>query len=153
MKKNVNSIVMFAIFTIFFAFMVLSPDFVSAVPPKANLVPSDYDTGITWKQAIKSKKPIAVNFYVDWCGYCKRFAPILDGVRQEYKSKYDFVLINAENPKNQKLVQDFAIQGYPSFFLVEPRTHLHQLVNQSYYNNPPALRTELDKFLKNINAK
>ncbi len=75
---------------------------VKAVPPRSNLLPSDYSTGITYKQAIKMKKPMAINFYVDWCHYCKQFAPTLDSFRKQYKSNMNFVIVNVEKAGRRK---------------------------------------------------
>ena len=144
MKITKESLIFIFILTLF-GFIVL-PSFVKAVPPKLN--PSDYDTGITWAQAVKLKKPIVANFYVNWCHYCQRFAPTLDNLRREYKSKYTFVLIKADNPQNQKLVDDFGISGYPSLYLVNPKNDNRVFINQSFYSNPRLLKREFDRFLK-----
>ncbi|MFH0702528.1 MAG: thioredoxin family protein [bacterium] len=118
-----------------------------AVPPKTNLLPSDYTTGITWEKALKIKKPIIVNFYVDWCGYCRRFAPVLENLRKEYESKFTFVIINTDDPKNEKLVNSFMIKSFPSLFFVNPKNGRRVFVNQSIYLKPD-LKKELDDFLK-----
>lgn len=135
-------------FIIGFAGIFFSLNKASAVPPKLNLVPSDYSNGLTWEKAQKLNKPIAVNFYVDWCHYCKGFAPILDSLRQQYQSKYSFVFINCDDPKNQALVNSFNIDGYPSFFLVDKKKDRKIKVDNSEYHDMKALRQQLDMFLK-----
>ncbi|HBH18108.1 MAG TPA: hypothetical protein DDX14_04075 [Cyanobacteria bacterium UBA9579] len=143
-----------SLFTLFISSIVvlgiaiMTNNFVQAVPPKASLLPSDYDTGISWSEAVKLNKPIVVNFYVDWCGYCKRFAPTLENLRKEYKSKYSFVLVNAEDPANQKLVKEYNISGFPSLYLVNPKNNTKEFVNHSLYSQPELLKKELNKFLK-----
>ena len=116
-----------------------------AVPPKSNLVPSDYQTGISYEKAVKLHKPMVINFYVDWCGYCKKFAPILDGVRKDYKGKFNFVTINCENPKYKKVVEDFMISGFPTLYIYDPTNDNRVLINNGLYSNPVKLKKELDK--------
>lgn len=147
----INKNLLVGIFSIF-AILAFSITYAVAVPPKANLVPSDYTTGMTWKQAQKAGKPIAVNFYVDWCGYCRKFAPVLEGLRKEYNGKYNIVLINVENPKYKKLAEDFDITGFPTLYLVNPKNDNRVFINQSLYSRPDKLKKEFDRFLK-VNSK
>jgi len=119
-----------------------------ALPPKANLLPSDYNTGISWDAAQKSGKPVAINFYVDWCHYCKSLAPVLYRIRQEYSSKYNFVYINCDAPENQALVRKFKIDSYPSLFLVDTKKHKQVQLDNAIFQNSNALKKEFEKFLK-----
>jgi thiol-disulfide isomerase/thioredoxin len=120
----------------------------NAVPPKANIKPSDYDTGITLQKALaQNKKPIVANFYVDWCGYCKRFAPLLQSLSIDYKDKYIFVLVNAEDPKNQKYVKDYYISSFPSLYLINPSNNNRVFVPQGIYSDKELLKKEFDRFL------
>ena len=131
-----------------FAAIFLNPEYTKAVPPKINLVPSDYNTEMTWEKAQKLDKPIVVNFYVDWCHYCKGFAPILDKLRQQYSSKYSFVFVNCEDPKNKMLEKNFNIQVYPSLFLVDKNKNKKIHIDNSKYENIKLLKQELDKFIQ-----
>lgn len=131
-----------------FASMFLSTDYTAAMPPKINPSPSDYSTGMTWEKAQKLNKPIVINFYVDWCHYCKGFAPVLDKLRQQYGSKYTFVFANCEDPKNKALLDSFKIHSYPSLFLVDKNKHKKIQVDNSKFHDIKLLNKELDKFLK-----
>lgn len=131
-----------------FAALFLNPQYTAAVPPKINLVPSDYTTGITWEKAQKLNKPVVVNFYVDWCHFCKGFAPILDKLRQQYSTKYSFVFVNCDDPTNKLLVKQFNINSYPSLFLVDKKKNKKIQIDNSKYQNINLLKKDLDKFLK-----
>ena len=41
----------------------------------------------TYAKAKETGKPMVVFFYADWCGYCKRFAPVFHSVvkKREFK--------------------------------------------------------------------
>jgi thiol-disulfide isomerase/thioredoxin len=138
------SLIIAAAFTAIF----LNPEYTRAVPPKINLVPSDYSTGMTWKKAKSLNKPIVINFYVDWCHYCQGFAPVLERLRQQYSSKYSFVFINCEDPQNETLVRNFNIKSYPSLFLFDKNKNKKIQVNNSKYSNLNLLKKDFDKFLK-----
>ncbi len=99
MKFKQQLLVLSVVMASGFAGLFLNSEYSAAVPPKLNLVPSDYGTGMTWEKAEKLDKPIVVNFYVDWCHFCKKFAPVLDKIRQQYSSKYSFVFINCDDPQ------------------------------------------------------
>jgi len=146
MKINhkLSVLIIAAVFTAIF----LNPGYSRAVPPKINLVPSDYSTGITWTKAEKLNKPIVVNFYVDWCHFCKGFAPVLDKLRQQYDSTYSFVFINCDDPQNQALVKKFNISAFPSLFLVDEKKNKTIHIDNSKYQNLNLLKEDLDKFLK-----
>jgi len=104
------------------------------------------------EEAVKLKKPIAVNFYVDWCHYCKKFAPVLDSLRKEYQGRVSFVLIKADEPKNSKLVNEYGISGYPTLYLVNPSNDNRVYLNNAIYGNPELIKREIDRFLR-VNKK
>lgn len=123
-----------------------------AIPPKANLVPSDYDTGIKYEDAIKQNKPMVVKFYVDWCGYCKRFAPVFDNIRRDYQGKFSFVLVNCDDARYTRILEDFAIISYPTVFIVDPTNDNRVMVNPVLYGNKELVEKELERFLK-VNSR
>lgn len=130
------------------AIFVFTMSFVQAVPPKANLVPSDYDPGMTYNQAVMAKKPMAVLFYVNWCHYCQKFAPVYDGLRKQYAGKMNFVMVNHDLPANKKLGDEYMISGYPSLYLVNPKNDNRVFLQQSIYERKDLLKREFDRFLR-----
>ena len=111
---------------------------------------SFYDTNTFYSDAVKIGKPIAIDFYTDWCPHCQTFAPILCDIKKQYENKYTFVTVNGENPENTQLMREFNVTSYPSFFLVNPKTNQKVMVDQYLYTDPNALKGELDKFY-NVN--
>ncbi|MFA6988484.1 MAG: thioredoxin domain-containing protein [Candidatus Gastranaerophilaceae bacterium] len=106
------------------------------------------------EQALKQKQRLVVaDFYVNWCGYCRRFAPILHDLKDEYKDKYIFVFVNCEDPKNEKYVKDFYIPAYPSLYLINPTNNNRVLASQDAYGDSNSLRIEFNKFLSENNIK
>lgn len=137
--------------------VTLSSKFVEAFQIGNNTEPSQdqvntskHSNFVTWDQALSMNKPIAIEFYTQWCGYCKKFAPILESLSSEYSSKYSFVKIDAESPENKDLVQSFGISSYPSFFLVDPKSKKYIFIEQSIYTNPKLVKKEMDNFYNSL---
>lgn len=51
-----------------------------------------------------------VEFYADWCGFCKRQRPILEEL-----TDINIGTVNVD--KNPEIVRRFSISGFPSFIL------------------------------------
>lgn len=111
-------------------------------------VPSDYHIGITYEEAVQNQKPIIALFYVDWCGYCMRFMPKYKTIESIYKDKYNVVMINAENPDMKKLVDDAAITGYPTMYILDPKYDNKIHLTNGIYGDLKKLRVEFDRYLR-----
>lgn len=128
--------------------LVFATSVVWAFAPKANLKPSEYHIGTTYESAMKDKKPFVALFYADWCTYCKRFMPKYKILSEVYKSKYNFVMINVEEPKYEKVVKDYVISGFPTIYIIDPTIDNRILINNGLYDNLFSLRTELERYLR-----
>ncbi len=110
-------------------------------------VPSDYHVGVSYEDAVKDGKPIVGLFYVDWCGYCLKFMPKFSTLSKVYKNKYNFVMFNAEAPENANLVQDVALTGYPTVYIIDPKYNNRFLLNNAIYMDMAKIRKEFDRYL------
>lgn len=119
-----------------------------ALTPKANLKPSDYNVGTTYELAMKGDKPFVALFYADWCTYCKRFMPKYKILSEIYSNKYNFVMINVENPVYEKVVKDYMISGFPTIYIIDPTIDNRVLINNALYDNLFNIRTEFDRYLR-----
>ena len=48
-------------------------------------------------EVLKSDVPGLVDFYADWCGPCKRMAPIVEQLASEYEGKITVVKVNIDD--------------------------------------------------------
>ena len=111
--------------------------------------PSDYHIGITYEKAMSENLPVLAVFYADWCGYCLRFMPKFKVLSNVYKDYFNFVMINVEaTPENQQLAQDYAIGGYPTVYIIDPKYDNRILMPNTIYQDMARFRNELDRFLR-----
>lgn len=107
------------------------------------------DPAIVPIQTVKDrKKPTIAFFYVDWCGYCKRFMPIYGEVAKEYKNKFNFAVIHCEKEENLQMVKDFGVHGFPTLFIIDKKVNYNFPLSGSVTQDKEALKAELDKYLK-----
>ena len=64
----------------------------------------------------KGKLPCVIDFYADWCGPCRRVAPILKELAAEYKD--DIVIYKVDVVKEQELASAFGINSLPTLLFV-----------------------------------
>ncbi len=57
-------------------------------------------------------EPCVIDFYADWCGPCKRVAPIMDEMAKKYKGKVKIYKINVD--KERKLASVFQVRSIPA---------------------------------------
>ena len=60
--------------------------------------------------------PCVIDFYADWCGPCKRVAPIMDDLAKKYNGKVKIYKINTD--KERQLSSAFGIRSIPAVLFV-----------------------------------
>ena len=73
------------------------------------------------------KKYVFVDFYADWCGPCKAFAPKLEELSEKYEKNVTFIKVNIEEVE-EEMVEKYNISGLPTFMVFENGSNesLHQ---------------------------
>jgi len=96
---------------------------------KKELVWVKYDDGI--RQAAKENKPVFVDFYTNWCGWCKKMdrETFSDAEVMKYLGD-NFILVKVNAESNLNLVLDFGniterdlsksfgVRGYPTYWFL-----------------------------------
>ena len=67
--------------------------------------------------------PCIIDFYADWCGPCKKVAPILNEFANKYKGQLIIYKINVD--KEKELARAFGVSSIPTFFFI-PRKGIPQ---------------------------
>lgn len=83
---------------------------------------------------MRSPRPVVVDFYADWCGPCRRLAPILRDIAQHYQGEVDFYRINVDD--NQDIAAAFEVRSIPMLLICplegEPKTVVGLYSMQEY---------------------
>lgn len=66
------------------------------------------------EEVIRSKVPVMVDFYADWCGPCKMMSPTVEELANKYEGKWKIGKCNIDESPNT--VAKYGIQSIPSLF-------------------------------------
>ncbi len=82
----------------------------------------------------KGKLPAIVDFYADWCGPCRRVAPIMEKLAEEYDGKLLVYKINTEQERD--LASAFQIKSIPTVLFIpmesQPMMQVGALPEEGY---------------------
>ncbi len=66
--------------------------------------------------AFLGARPVIVDFNADWCGPCRRLAPIVEELAAEYAGKIDFYSVNIDD--NRELANALGIESIPMLLFI-----------------------------------
>jgi thioredoxin 1 len=76
--------------------------------------------------ALRSDGPVLVDFWAEWCGPCRRLAPTIEAVAEEYAAKARVVKLNVDaGPATAKR---YGIQGIPTLILFKDGAEKERIV-------------------------
>lgn len=92
------------------------------------------------KDAKKANKPIMIDFYTDWCGWCKKLDKDVYTDSRVVDLSKKFVCVKIDGDENRKLVEKYDLQGYPTIvFLNSKSEEVERIVG--YKNADDFLKT------------
>ena len=66
--------------------------------------------------AYKGSRPAVVDFYAEWCGPCRKMAPVVAQVAKAHAGRIDFYKVDID--KEQELAAALGINSIPAFLII-----------------------------------
>lgn len=67
--------------------------------------------------AVKSDKPVIVDFWAEWCGPCRMVAPIIEELAADYEGKAVIGKVNVDN--NNEISAKYGIRNIPTILFLK----------------------------------
>ncbi len=79
------------------------------------------------QEVIKENKLTLVDFWATWCGPCRKLAPVINEIAEEFGSKVKFVKIKAD--ENLQTAQKYSISGVPCILIFKNGEPVERIVS------------------------
>ena len=82
------------------------------------------DLSIDPEIAFANGKPTYLEFYAEWCEICKEMASEVTELKNDFDSEINFVFLNVDNPKWDKYIKQFNVNGIPQINIFDSNSNL-----------------------------
>ena len=93
-------------------------------------------------EAIKSSKPIMVDFWASWCGPCRMLSPVIDALSEEYEGQVDVGKVNVD--AEGALAAQFGIVSIPTVIIFKDGREAKRMIG---VHDADDYRDEIERLL------
>ncbi|MCX4267987.1 MAG: thioredoxin [Lachnospiraceae bacterium] len=68
------------------------------------------------QEVLSAKEPVFVDFYAEWCNPCKKIAPLIQELAEEYKGRVKVGKVNVDESPNS--TNRFHIMAVPTMLIL-----------------------------------
>ena len=95
-------------------------------------------------EVMNSDKPVLLDFWAPWCGYCRRIGPAYDRIAEEYEDSLTVVKINIDD--EAQLAEVEQIKVVPTLVLYQNGKAIDSIV-------APQSKAMIDRFIQGALTK
>lgn len=77
----------------------------------------DFFSYVEDKENKYSQQYVFVDFYAQWCGPCKRIAPFIEKLSEQYGDKFVFLKVDVDEVG--ECIKDYNVTSLPTFMIFE----------------------------------
>ena len=92
-----------------------------------------------FEELLAGGKPVVVDFWAPWCVYCRRIAPAVMMLAEQYENEFVTVKINIDD--EPALAEKYGVEVIPTLMVFRGETPVGFAVN-------PGSKAAIEKFIK-----
>lgn len=78
------------------------------------------------KEVLDSKIPCLVDFWAEWCGPCRRVAPVVEEIADEFQGRFKVAKLNVD--EGSKIASVYGVMSIPTLMFFKDGKVVEQIV-------------------------